>query len=152
MGLDMYLYAKPKGAGPDRYKDEEVIAQMTPGDFDNYSAYHEAIKANGLVELGYWRKQNAIHQWFVVRVQGGVDECDPFLCHPEMLADLHERCTAIFNEPGRAEELLPTQSGVFFGGTDYDEWYHEGIADTINILEKTFAEARGVDVYYQASW
>ena len=26
--------------------------------------------------VGYWRKQNAIHNWFVENVQDGIDDCD----------------------------------------------------------------------------
>lgn len=61
-----------------------------------------------------------------------------------------------------AEELLPTQSGFFFGSTDYDEWYLEGIKECKDQLDEAIADyeaeiANGVseyaiDYYYQASW
>jgi hypothetical protein len=49
-----------------------------------------------------------------------------------------------------AEMLLPTAEGFFFGSTDYDEWYYEGLVETKEVLEK--AIEKGGDYYYQASW
>lgn len=48
-------------------------------------------------------------------------------------------------------ELLPTESGFFFGSTDYDQYYMNDIDDTIEILEGALKEEGG-DIYYQASW
>lgn len=50
-----------------------------------------------------------------------------------------------------AEELLPTSSGFFFGGTGYDEWYMSQIDYTIETIEGLLKEGGG-DFYYQASW
>ena len=36
----------------------------------------------------------------------------------------------------KAEELLPTCSGFFFGSTDYDEYYFEDLKDSIGQMEK----------------
>lgn len=69
-------------------------------------------------------------------------------------------------EPGKvilnpevAESLLPTQSGFFFGGTNYDQWYYEQLEYTRDILTEILAEeAENVenklwcDYYYRASW
>lgn len=66
--------------------------------------------------------------------------------------------------PELAQELLPTESGFFFGSTDYDQWYVEDLKHTVEILDKVFAwveplvEARNgyvycpVDFIYRASW
>lgn len=48
-------------------------------------------------------------------------------------------------------ELLPTTSGFFFGGTEYDEYYIRDIEDTVKILEEALADDSG-DYYYQSSW
>lgn len=57
-------------------------------------------------------------------------------------------------DPSVARELLPTSSGFFFGGTDYDQWYLEDIDNTIkqikNILETTDFDNEYVT--YEASW
>lgn len=57
----------------------------------------------------------------------------------------------IINNPNICHELLPTQSGFFFGGTDYDEYYYQDIQDTKNILEECLNDPDG-EYYYQSSW
>ena len=118
----------------------------------------------------YWRKCNQIHQWFVENCQGGIDECqesDPI--HPEVLADLVERCDRITaahraavpaGGPGEAmrahdlaSELLPTQGGFFFGSTDYDEWYWKDVEATAETLrEQVFRLPKGATLFYRSSW
>ena len=34
-----------------------------------------------------------------------------------------------------AEELLPTQDGFFFGGTDYDQYYYEDLEHTVEAID-----------------
>lgn len=52
--------------------------------------------------------------------------------------------------PEISKELLPTQSGFFFGSTDYDQWYMNDIDLTIEIL-KPLIDVGG-PYYYTASW
>ena len=52
-----------------------------------------------------------------------------------------------------AKELLPTQEGFFFGGTDYDEYYMDDIVRTRDILKKELeADEDWGSYYYEASW
>ena len=137
------------------------------------------------VEVAYWRKANAIHNWFVENCGGGVDECQLMEISKVQLEKLldtakkvKESCVLVdgkinngytfkdgkevpimidgkyIKDPSVAEELLPTTSGFFFGGTDYDEWYLEDIEDTIKqiteILETTDFDNEYIT--YQASW
>ena len=102
-------------------------------------------------EVGYWRKQNQIHQWFVENVQNGVDNCGEYSVSKGQLEDLLEICKKILNDNSLAEELLPTASGFFFGGTEYDEWYFDGIQNTIEILEEALSDT-SADYYYSSSW
>lgn len=37
-----------------------------------------------------------------------------------------------------AEELLPTQGGFFFGGTDYDQWYYDDLKRTVEEIDRIF--------------
>lgn len=46
----------------------------------------------------------------------------------------------IMTNPEIAEELLPSQEGFFFGGTDYDEYYYYDICHTIESLEKALQD------------
>lgn len=53
-----------------------------------------------------------------------------------------------------AERLLPTTSGFFFGGTDYDEWYINALKETIEIIDKVLEETdfETQMIYYVSSW
>lgn len=42
----------------------------------------------------------------------------------------------IMADPSLAQELLPTQSGFFFGSTDYDQWYWWDLEYTVEKLGK----------------
>ena len=53
-----------------------------------------------------------------------------------------------------APQLLPTESGFFFGSQEYDNWYIQDLEETKNILE-TVLNDRSLDnwdFYYQSSW
>ena len=52
------------------------------------------------------------------------------------LEELVDICDKVIEDPSKAEDLLPTQDGFFFGNTDYDEWYHEGIRYTSKRLKE----------------
>lgn len=122
MGLDMYL------------------------DFNRYVPQDER-ESNGVnllgyqaskisCEIGYWRKANAIHKWFVDNVQGGEDNCGSYYVSLEQLKDLHDLCLKALKDEDST--LLPPTSGFFFGPTDIDDWYWRYIQDTVNILDKFF--------------
>ena len=112
------------------------------------------------VKIGYWRKANQIHKWFVDNVQNGVDNCQDFIVQREQLEHLLTICNSILSTKGKkkmqekAAELLPTSSGFFFGSTDIDDWYFDDIKSTVQQLtdilnNSKFAE---VEFYYRASW
>jgi hypothetical protein len=50
-----------------------------------------------------------------------------------------------------AMELLPTQSGFFFGSTDYDKYYYDDLVYTREVLDKLLAEP-GDEFQYHSSW
>lgn len=106
-----------------------------------------------VVEVGYWRKANQIHQWFVQNVQNGVDECEKHSVTKEQLLELREACSAVLMDKDKAAYILPTQGGFFFGSTDYDEWYLGDLEETIKIIDRATALIdEGWDITYQSSW
>ncbi len=47
-------------------------------------------------EVGYWRKENMIHQWFVDHVQNGIDDCCYHNeCTKEILEELLDTCEKV---------------------------------------------------------
>lgn len=153
MGLDMYLYADyfvwDCGAeGQDAITVRKAIKEVlgdTPGRVTNI-----------ITEAAYWRKANAIHKWFVDNVQDGVDECQRTYVDRDQLRTLRDLCLKVFSKPSDGEKILPTQSGFFFGETDYDEDYFEDIKYTIKQLDVVLDEKKfpkGLwDFYYSSSW
>lgn len=154
MGLDMYLSAKrymSKYFDPvdaERIKQVNDIFGVIGIEDEDFGA--EEVK----FRVAYWRKANAIHEWFVQNVQNGVDECREAWVSREQLQELIDICKQIIDNPKKAEELLPTQSGFFFGSTDYDDWYLQNIAYTVERLEKILKDPafEKADFYYQSSW
>ena len=150
MGLDMYLEKRTYVRQWEHQTPEEQYkVEVTKGG--------ESVKIDPkrvtyvIEEIGYWRKQNQIHQWFVENVQNGVDNCGEYCVSKGQLEDLLEICKKILNDNSLAEELLPTASGFFFGGTEYDEWYFDGIYNTFEILKEALSDTTA-DYYYSSSW
>ena len=107
--------------------------------------------------VGYWRKANHIHKWFVENVQKNEDDCGDYYVAEEKLKQLLSICKQIKESPERAPELLPTHSGFFFGTTEYGEGYMWQIDSTIKIIESILAERTspeylGFDIIYTSSW
>jgi hypothetical protein len=169
MGLDMYLSRK-KFVGA-KYEHRHVTGEIKinigdkqlPIDFNKVSYVEE--------EVGYWRKANQIHNWFVENCQDGVDNCQETYVSTGQLKELLDICKevkekAIINEDDKTienteeiEDLLPTTSGFFFGSTGYDEGYMYDIDNTIEILETALNEEKELnkngiycDYYYRSSW
>lgn len=149
MGLDMYLNKKTyvqywEHNGDNNY-EVTVTKAGQPAGIDGRKVKYV------IEEAGYWRKANQIHQWFVENVQDGVDNCGEYYVSAEKLRELLALCKAVENQPAVAEEVLPTASGFFFGGTEYDEWYYKDIENTIQILNEALADTNG-EYYYSSSW
>ena len=139
---------------------------LPPKDYlDYYTSYRtthypswDTKKEHGYTSIiaivGYWRKSNQIHNWFVENIQNGVDECEPHEVSKEQFEDLLKICKSVLNEPNLASELLPTCSGFFFGSVNYDEDYYHDIEETVkiieNVLEKTDFEKEMIAYY--SSW
>lgn len=146
MGLDMYLVGK-------RYLKDSTPAAKLDEDYANSNeGYEELFKQN---EIGYWRKANAIHKWFVDNVQSGTDDCGYYRTTRDRLIELQEVCKRVLAFKHLAHEQLPTQSGFFFGSAEYDDYYYEDVADTIKIVDKAITaidDNENYAVYYTSSW
>ncbi len=59
----------------------------------------------------------------------------------------------IVQDPTAAIESLPTTSGFFFGGTDYDESYISDLRSTISQIDRALAKFEdGWSFTYESSW
>jgi hypothetical protein len=108
-----------------------------------------------VVEVMYWRKANAIHDWFVREVQAGVDECQESPVSASKLKELRDLCREVMADKKKANLILPTKSGFFFGDTSYDEWYFMHIENTEKQLTEILEDKNFLNIwefYYQSSW
>lgn len=105
-------------------------------------------------EVGYWRKANHIHRWFVENVQDGQDECQPHIVTRKKILELLNLCYDVFKKRKKPENALPTTNGFFFGGTAYDDYYFYQIEHTIEILESVIESFDFKKNYlvYLSSW
>jgi hypothetical protein len=152
MGLDMYLYKKNYIWQGDWIKEEakqEVIVKKG-GEVDT-KIKPERVKYV-VEEVGYWRKANQIHKWFVDVVQEGNDNCGNYYVSRDTLEELLDICKQIRDDHSKADKLLPTQSGFFYGGTEYDEWYFTDIDNTIKIIEECLEDENADEFEYSSSW
>jgi len=171
MGLDMYLTAYYYISV---YNGEEIIVNGL-----------EIPKGTRLtqvgIEIGYWRKANAIHAWFVDNVQEGIDECQTSWVDQGEIENLLTLCKTVINsmkfeeiekpignhdsdiapitkkektilDYGLARELLPTRSGFFFGDTLYDYYYYEQLEYTVKVCETALNLSDGWAIQYHSSW
>ena len=63
--------------------------------------------------VAYWRKANAIHQWFVDNVQDGVDDCRNAYVPREKLIELRDLCQEVIDS-------LRVDDGSVHRGTSWD--------------------------------
>jgi hypothetical protein len=159
MGLDMYIFKVKKTkhtidelheldreTNPNDPKIVEFLPldQPYPDTFkDYYTIFHQ---------VAYWRKFNALHNWFVTHVQVGIDNCAHYELDKDVLIDLLETLlnTKSENDPS---EMMPV-SGFFFGSTDVDEYYWERIEKAIdeisNLIDNTNWDKERL--FYTSSW
>ena len=153
MGLDMYL-DKETYVGA-RYQKINGRCTLKVTDYEGTVKPIKGVKVSRISSIrenmGYWRKANAIHAWFVDKSQME-DNCQEFEVSYEDIKELHDLCVEVRNDPSKAEKLLPTQSGFFFGDTEYGEGYIQDLNDTVKICEGCFREDKNTYFLYHASW
>ena len=156
MGLDQYLYKKTYVKNWNFMSPEE-LHEITIKKGGEVSHHIKPERVSSIIEeVGYWRKFNALHNWFVMNCQNGDDDCGKHYVSEKQLKELLETLNKVKefkNDPINKElgNLLPTQSGFFFGGTEYDEYYFNQVERTIEMISELLKEEDG-DFYYDSSW
>lgn len=192
MGLDMYLYKVKRQQGKtfadilelDRKFENEELNQAEADKLLPY-LFERSIgdyKYKTLFdEVGYWRKANNIHNWFVENIQNGIDECDYYVVQKDDIIQLLDTVNKVIDSlKGKktiskvitngessfsikvyedadlevAKDLLPTQEGFFFGTTHYTDYYFENLKETKKILTKivnNFSFDKNYLIYH-SSW
>jgi len=145
MGLDMYLRKMVYVGANYSHRCVSVKIEINIGD--------QAVKVNPakiayiIEEAGYWRKANAIHNWFVTNVQDGDDNCQEHDVSYEQLQELRKLCKKVIKS--KDATLLPPSAGFFFGSTEADDYYFQNLKETVKIIDSLDPEG---DYSYRSSW
>lgn len=95
MGLDMYLNKKVFIGAEYEHRNVQGIIALTEGQ-DNKPIVINLKRVSYIEErVGYWRKANQIHRWFVENVQGGNDDCGDHEVSEDKLSELLSICRQI---------------------------------------------------------
>lgn len=155
MGLDSTLYIRKYVSGNDYYQVEpETYDLITTALELHEDELHPHMKSAYItLPIAYWRKQWAIHEWFVRNVQDGQDDCLEYYVHRGQLDELLDTCKKVLddNRPATSRQLLPID------GDEYDEYYYEGLREAINQIQpyltaKKFQPNNHYEFTYRGSW
>lgn len=178
MGLDMYLTKKIYVGG--NYKHNKITGSVNILK-DGKPLAVDLSKVTYIEESAiYWRKANAIHNWFVSEVQDGFDECMPHWVSFKQLQSLSELCqktidtlkdcqmvdkvvdagyssskgklTRTVQVYGVDQTDLPISptSGFFFGSNLIDQYFVEDLEYTIKAIVELDPDAEYE--YCSSSW
>lgn len=101
MGLDMYLnrsyskYRKADGTFSTSWDDCKI------------DMYGRSNRVTFSEMVGYWRKANHIHKWFVDNVQEGKDDCNEYYVSIQKLHQLRDTCFDILSKLHGVEIRVP---------------------------------------------
>jgi hypothetical protein len=130
MGLDMYLY---------RAETNKNVHDET--DFCECLKCRPYLKWIEEGELGYWRKANAIHNWFVTKLANGVDECQQIeVSRDDLYALLADVETELRNKPDEIGEDEPNTVSFNMDGQEPKDTA-QSLADilTLAFMEQQFS-------------
>lgn len=153
MGLDMYLHAEQYSSGYEWSKPDEkaTVAAIVAATGIQPFVDPRTPSVTVTFTVGYWRKANAIHNWFVSQLAAGVDECQRIEVSRDNVQTLKDLCLAVLSGE-LAPAALPPVAGFFFGSTEIDDGYRDDLARTVEVCDRALALPPGIGLFYRASW
>lgn len=100
----MYLEARLRTYNCPWYDEKEKKKKEVKINEKIRTLFPEMFKTDNLnyvqvtFETGYWRKANAIHNWFVENVQDGNDDCKDYWVDRETLKELKNLCEEVIKK------------------------------------------------------
>jgi hypothetical protein len=120
MGLDMYLSAV-------KYESNYSFQKKESGENERFNTVLSAFPNVKISEhspslevsftVGYWRKANAIHAWFVNNCGKGVDECQEMYVSHEHLLALKEECLKVLSSDIPVKKADESARSINIDGT-----------------------------------
>jgi hypothetical protein len=173
MGLDMYLHKKTYVKNWNHMSPEE-LHKITIKKGNKVRKDIKPERVSHIIEdVAYWRKFNALHNWFVQNCADGVDDCKEVFVSREDLEkvlDVLKEVKAsldkspkkkvqvevgwsggekmydeieVYEDTSVVEDLLPPTPGFFFGSTEVDEYFYREVCNTIETFEELLTEDGG---------
>lgn len=124
MGLDMYL-SKRKYVKNWEHEPEEKHHKITIKRGGKTQTSKLPI-TEVVYEAAYWRKANAIHNWFVQNVQDGEDDCRQYYVSGEQLQELVDLCKQVL-------KVAKTEQGKVVNGYSMSKDKNGDIVKTENL-------------------
>lgn len=101
----------------------------------------------------YFRKVNFLIPFVQSKMDHTMNDCEHVPLSIEDLQNLVDKCKAVLDDHSKAEELLPTQCGFFFGSTAYDEWYFHDVQAVYDDISEMLGEmTEGETAEFEAWW
>lgn len=133
MGLDQYLTRKVYVGANYEHRNVEAKISIQVG---GRKLKIDPKKVTYIEErIGYWRKANAIHSWFVENVQGGEDDCNPHYVDKEQVEELLSICEKII----ASTKLIPGKvwnGQTLKDGNWVDNWEEGMVMENSMIAEE----------------
>ena len=119
MGLDMYLRASKYVSGWSFTSDENKAEMSKLSEMYGVTPHEGSPSAEVSFTIGYWRKANAIHGWFVRELADGRDECQRIYVSRDNLETLRAECLkALGEKPALVVPAVSSTVAVDGGKTD----------------------------------
>jgi hypothetical protein len=150
MGLDMYIFKvkKTKHTIDELHELDRELRFLDRLDYpDTFKDYYTIFQ-----EVAYWRKFNALHNWFVTNIQTGIDNCSLYEIDKDVLFELLEILEDVYHLKNPSK--LPPTQGFFWGSTEVDDYYWDKVESSIQTISKLIDDTdwNNERLFYQASW
>ena len=103
----------------------------------------------------YYRKVNFLRKWFEDNGMDIESDCDIYYIDIMDIIALKDDCETVLENPSYAKYVLPTTSGLFFGSTDYDEYYFNDVKKVLNDINEIldlYEHEEVIDIHYTDWW
>lgn len=169
MGLDINFF-KAKRIEWNRFQKELSVYKSLPKNEQNMD--DSPYRSFDPEEVGYFRKVNFLLSFFDYE-----ENCEYKEISKDKLEELRHACIEIGRmkpvryeitkytyggteqvkvysdaDQKRCAELLPTQSGFFFGNTDYDQWYFNEVKEVLSWVDGVLDNLADDEVVLMYCW
>lgn len=101
----------------------------------------------------YFRKCNWLYGWVRRKLElPELENCKHYKLTRSIIEDLIDDITKVLSDHSLAEKLLPTESGFFFGSTEYDDWYFDDLRNAKTELTQLLVKISDGDTADFWSW